>query len=379
MPADHAPAPGTRTIEALPPVPEPILAALAEAGAPFDLADAVPEPQDAPPLRWGIIGAGGIAGTFYHDAQAWSSARVVAVASRDRDRARAFIDAHPLDGIEPARALGSYEELVADPEVEAVYVATPHAFHAEHARLALEAGKPVLVEKAFTRNAVEARAVLDLARERGTFAMEAMWTRFLPGQVLARHLLASGLIGEPRLVRADHYQPISHVPRLARPELAGGALLDLGVYPVSWIHSLLGAPERVDAVGRLTDAGVDLDEVITLSYPRATGVAASGMDARSATSGEVDATAGRISLAEQFYRPAPMRVVVDGEGWQEPRVDVVWDSTLPGGFQLQAAEVARCVAAGRTESATVPWSTTLEVMEILDAVRAAVGVRYPGE
>lgn len=378
MPADHAPAPGIRTIEALPPVPEPILAALAEAGAPFDLADAVPEPQDAPPLRWGIIGAGGIAGTFYHDAQAWSSARVAAVASRDRDRARAFIDAHPLDGIEPARALGSYEELVADPEVEAVYVATPHAFHAEHARLALEAGKPVLVEKSFTRNTAEARAVLDLARERGTFAMEAMWTRFLPGQVLARHVLASGLIGEPRLVRADHYQPISHVLRLARPELAGGALLDLGVYPMSWIHSLLGAPERVDAVGHLTRAGVDLDEVVTLSHPRATGVAASGMDARSGTSGEVDATGGRLAWAERFYRPAPVRFVVDGEG-REPRADVTWDARLHGGFQLQAAEVARCVAAGRTESPTMPWQETLEVMEVLDAVRAQLGVRYPGE
>ena len=237
----------------------------------------------------------------------------------------------------------------------------------------------MLVEKAFTRNAAEARAVLDLAREHGLFVMEAMWTRFLPGQVLARHLLDSGLIGEPRFVRADHYQPISHVPRLARPELAGGALLDLGVYPVPWIHSLLGAPERVDAVGRLTDAGVDLDEVVTLGYPRATAVAASGMDARSATSGEVDATAGRICLAEKFYRPAPVRVVVDGEGRQEPCVDIVWDATVPGGFQLQAAEVARCVAAGRTESATVPWSTTIEVMEVLDAVRAAVGVRYPGE
>lgn len=378
MPHDDAPAPGTRTTELLPAVPEPLLTALAETGSTFDLATAVPEPQDAPPLRWGIIGAGGIASTFHWNVQAYSSGRVVAVGSRDVERAERFIAEHTPEGMERARGLGSYEELVADPEVEAVYVATPHAFHAEHARLALEAGKPVLVEKSFTRNAAEARDLLTLARGRGLFAMEAMWTRFLPGQVLARHVLASGLFGEPRYVRADHYQPISDVPRLARPDLAGGALLDLGVYPVSWIHSLLGAPERVDAVGHLTEAGVDLDEGVTLSYPGATGVAASGMDARSATSGEVDATGGRIVWAQQFYRPTPLRVVVDGEGGKA-RVDAVWDATLPGGFQLQAAEVARCVAAGRTESATVPWSTTLEVMEILDAVRGRLGVRYPGE
>lgn len=378
MAADHAPAPGTRTIEALPPRPEPLLAALAEAGAPFDLADAVPEPQDAPPLRWGIIGAGGIAGTFYHDAQAWSSARVVAVGSRDRDRAQAFIDDHPMEGIEPARALGSYDELVEDPEVEAVYVATPHALHAEHARLALEAGKPVLVEKSFTRNAAEARAVLDLARERGLFAMEAMWTRFLPGQVLARHVLASGLIGEPRYVRADHYQPISDVPRLARPDLAGGALLDLGVYPVSWIHSLLGAPERVDAVGRLTESGVDLDEAVMLSYPRATGVAASGMDSRSSTTAELVGTQGRLELANRFYGPTALRVHLEPRG-DAPAIDAEWDASLPGGFQLQAAEVARCLAEGRTESSVMPWSATIEVMDVLDAVRSRLGVVYPGE
>lgn len=378
MPHDDAPAPGTRTTELLPAVPEPLLTALAETGSTFDLATAVPEPQDAPPLRWGIIGAGGIASTFHWNVQAYSSGRVVAVGSRDVERAERFIAEHTPEGMERARGLGSYEELVADPEVEAVYVATPHAFHAEHARLALEAGKPVLVEKSFTRNAAEARDLLTLARDRGLFAMEAMWTRFLPGQVLARHVLASGLFGEPRHLRADHYQPISDVPRLARPDLAGGALLDLGVYPVSWIHSLLGAPERVDAVGRLTESGVDLDEAVMLSYPRATGVAASGMDSRSSTTAELVGTQGRLELANRFYGPTALRVHLEPRG-DAPAVDAEWDASLPGGFQLQAAEVARCLAEGRTESCVMPWSATIEVMDVLDAVRSRIGVVYPGE
>ncbi|WP_103062232.1 Gfo/Idh/MocA family protein [Actinomyces qiguomingii] len=366
-----------RTRDQLPAVPAPVLQALADAGAPFDLAAAVPEPQDAPALCWGILGAGGIASTFATDVPAFSSGRIVAVGSRDRARAQAFIDAHPDAGKgQPVHAHGSYEALVDDPDVDAVYVATPHNFHCEQALLALTAGKPVLVEKSFARNAAEARRVFDAARAAGLFAMEAMWTRFLPGQVLARALAGSGALGELRYVRAEHFQSLEHVQRLVRLDLAGGALLDLGVYSVSFVHSLLGVPSALTAVGRLSSGGVDLDETIAMEYPGAVAVAASSMAAASDTGAEVVGTRGRLVVQKRFYRPTPLQIVV-GEGPGVPRYE--WDASLPGGFQFQAAEVARCLAAGRTESETMPWSETLAVLETMDEVRGRLGVIYPGE
>ncbi|MBW3069285.1 MULTISPECIES: Gfo/Idh/MocA family oxidoreductase [unclassified Actinomyces] len=367
----------SRTTDRLPAIPDPVLQALADADAPFDLAAAVPEPQDAPVLRWGILGAGGIASTFATDVPAFSSGRIVAVGSRDRARAQAFIDAHPDAGKgQPVRAHGSYEALVGDPEVDAVYVATPHNFHCEQALLALEAGKPVLVEKSFARNAAEARRVFDAARATGLFVMEAMWTRFLPGQVLLRALAGSGALGELRYVRAEHLQSLEHVERLNRPELAGGALLDLGVYSVSFVHSLLGAPTSLSAAGRLSADGVDLDEAVSMTYPRALAVATSSMSAASETGGEVVGTRGRVVLPTQFYRPTRLEIVLGGSRGA-PRFE--WDATVPGGFQFQAAEVARCIAAGRTESGTMPWSETLAVLETMDEARRQLGVTYPGE
>lgn len=374
------PAPGTRTTETLAPIRDELLAALAEAGAPFDLAAAVPEPQDAPAISWGILGAGGIAGKFAHDVPRLSSGRIAAVGSRDASRAQALIDAHPGAGKgEEPRAHGSYEALLADPAVDAVYVATPHSLHREHALLALRAGKPVLVEKAFARSAAEGREILDEARAQGLFAMEAMWTRFLPSQVLLRHAAASGLLGEIRHVRGDHFQSIRHVPRMSDPALAGGALLDLGVYPVSFVHSLLGAPESIQVAGRLTERGVDLDETVLMGYPRATGVAAAGMDVRSGTSGEVDGVLGRVELEGGFYKPTRHTYVLrSSDGGEEQRWS--WeDRGVGGGFQLEAAEAARCISAGRLESPLMPWRGTLEVLETMDEVRRRLGVVFPGE
>ncbi|MDD9206378.1 Gfo/Idh/MocA family oxidoreductase, partial [Georgenia sp. 10Sc9-8] len=177
-----------------------------------------PDPRTAPPLRWGILGAGGIAGAFARDVPAHSTQQVVAVGSRDRGRAADFADRHSIPGVH-----GSYAELVHDPQVDVVYVATPHSHHHAHARLALEAGKPVLVEKAFTRNEAEAQHLFDLADRAGLFVMEAMWTRFLPHMVALRGLVASGALGELVLVQADHGQRLDSVPRLLDPALAGGA------------------------------------------------------------------------------------------------------------------------------------------------------------
>lgn len=342
---------------------------------------AAPDPFQAPPLRWGILGAGGIAGTFAGDVPTYSAQRVVAVGSRDLDRARAFATRHRIEN-----AYGSYAELVAAPEVEAVYVATPHSHHHEHALLALEAGKPVLVEKAFARNRAEAQEIVDVAAERGVFVMEAMWSRFLPHTVALHSLLASGAVGEVLVVEADHGQRLDGVPRLVDPALAGGALLDLGVYTLAFIHGILGAPAAVHVVGTLLETGVDAQEVVTLTYDgsRALGVSASSLLARTHTRATIAGREGRVDVAGPFYRPTTFTFTPhDGEPWSWPLTGRPTAAHLPhgllGGFQYQVAEVARCVRAGRLESEAYPWRATLEVMAVMDEVRRRLGVVYPGE
>lgn len=334
----------------------------------------LPDPMDAPPLRWGIIGAGGIAHTFARDVPRHTRSEVVAVAARDFGRATAFAGQMGVP-----MAFGSYEELVSDANVDAVYVSTIHPLHAEQAILALEAGKPVLVEKSFTMDAVQARSVLGTARDRGLFAMEAMWSRHLPHYRVLRQVIADGALGPVVSVQADHGQSLLRVPRMVRPELGGGALLDLGVYPVSFLHEVLGRPDSVAAVARLADTGIDLADAITVRAGDALGVARCNMDGRSATSAEVVFEHGAIELPVQFYRPGVLRLRTFPDDGPEDGAVVDWDATVPGGFQYEAAEVARCLAAGLTESPDMTWQDTIEVMEIMDQVRAQTGITYPWE
>ncbi len=330
--------------------------------------DLGPDPADAPALRWGILAAGGIAHNFARTIPAHTASSVVAVGSRALERAEAFAEQEWV-----ARAYGSYEELVHDPEVEAVYVASPHSEHRDHALLAIGAGKHVLVEKSFTRNAAEAREVLDAARDAGVFAMEAMWTRFLPHMVALRAALASGAIGDVVTVIATHGQPIAHVERMARPELAGGALLDLGIYPVAFAVDVLGVPTTVQAAGQLTGAGVDATLAITFGYDRAVAQISTTMLARTHNVAEIAGTAGRITVDETFFAPTGFTVHPrEGEPWTvRPEVT--------GGFQYQAAEVARRVHAGELESPVRSWSETIATMEAMDEVRRQVGMVLPGE
>lgn len=327
------------------------------------------DPSDCPPARWGIIGPGGIARQFLHDARESTACDVVAIGSRSRERADAFAAEHGI-----ARAFGSYEDLVASDEIDAVYVATPHSEHRDHAILALEAGKPVLVEKSFTRNAAEAREVFDVAQSRGLFAMEAMWSRFLPHMVVARAVVASGALGRIVQVVGDHGQGIAHIERLTNPALAGGAMLDLGVYPVSFIHSILGAPAEVRALGHRLDTGVDASSASTLLYPDAIAVATTTLSARSPTRAWIAGTEGRIDFDTDFYRPGGITITL---GEQE---QVRWEMSYPdGGFQFEIAEVARCLDAREVQSPTLPWTATVEVMEVMDELRRQLAVRYPDE
>lgn len=329
-----------------------------------------PDPAQAPPLRWGILAAGGIAKNFATQVPGHTASTVVAVGSRSAERAAAFAAEH---GIE--RSYGDYAELVADPDVEAVYVASPHSEHRAHALLALRAGKHVLVEKSFTRNAAEAREVLDVAAERGLFAMEAMWTRFLPHMVALRHVLASGAIGDVVALQASHGQPIAHVERMARPELAGGALLDLGVYPLAFASDVLGTPSAVTARGSLTEAGVDASLAITLEHPGgALALLSTTMLAQTHNVAEIAGTAGRITVAQTFFAPTSFTVHPrDGESWTVAPDDV------DHAFRFQAAEVARRVHAGERESPLRSWDETVATMQTMDEIRRQVGVRFPGE
>ena len=225
----------------------------------------IPDPIDAPAIRWGVLAPGGIAHDWAAALHARTASRVAAVGSRSLERAQAFAAEFGAE-----RAHGSYEALVGDPEVDAVYVASPHSAHHDHAMLALEAGKPVLVEKAFARNAAEATAVIEAARARGLLVVEAMWTRFLPHLDVVRRCLEEGVLGEVVAVEADHGQLLhpDGPERMTEPALAGGALLDLGIYPIAFAHLALGGFTAVQATGTLIDTGVDAGETIAVTGPQ---------------------------------------------------------------------------------------------------------------
>lgn len=332
--------------------------------------DTPPAPLDAPSLRWGIVGTGGIAGHFARTVPPRTRQRIVAVASRSPERAEGFAAQH---GIE--RAYGDLEAFAAS-ELDVVYVASPHSEHRDHALAAIAAGKHVLVEKAFTRNRAEAEEVFAAARSRGVFVMEAMWTRFLPHMVAIRGLLAQGAVGRIVSLHADHGQHLDSDPegRLLNPALAGGALLDLGVYPVSFALDVLGAPASVRTVGTVTETGVDGTASISLSYPSgAVATCTTTLHAGTPTGAVVNGSAGRIEIEGEFYRPTAFSLVVGGQR------TTVGSPPSEGGFEYQVAEVARRVVAGETESPIMSWQHTLDVLTALDDARGQLGVVYPGE
>jgi len=323
-------------------------------------------------LRWGILGPGGIARAFTSDLRT-AGLDVVAVGSRRLESAQSFAADFDIP-----HAHGSYEELVADPDVDIVYIATPHPLHAGQALLALEAGKHVLVEKPFTLTAAEAEAVRDAAAERGLLAMEAMWTRYLPHMIRIREIVASGVLGELRAVTADHTQLITSDPahRLNALELGGGALLDLGVYPISFAWDILGEPLTVVASARLGETGADT-EIATIMAHQSGALSTTLTSSRSAgpNAASIIGTDARIDIDRVWYTPTSFRVVApDGRVLEEYRSEVEGR-----GMQFQALAAERIVAAGRTDSDELPIDESVAIMATLDEIRSLVGVRYPGE
>ncbi|TDD11722.1 Gfo/Idh/MocA family oxidoreductase [Nonomuraea deserti] len=336
------------------------------------MTDVQPSPMSKGEVGWGILATGGIANAFTRDLVAHGH-RVAAVGSRSADNARAFAEKW---GVE--RAHGSYDELVADPDVDIVYVATPHNFHAANATAALENGKHVLVEKAFTVNAAEARAVFELGRGKGLLVMEAMWTRFLPHMAYVRSVIERGLLGDVRSLHADHTQRLPSDPahRLNNPGLAGGCLLDVGVYPVSFAHDILGDPVEVTGRGTLSDTGVDVCVATALRHRNdALSTSYSSMETRGPNTAVVLGTEGRIEIDSVWYFPAVV-TVKDVTGQELER----FDQPVSGrGMQYQAAEAERLIAEGEVESPLMTHEQSVAVMATMDAVREEIGVRYPGE
>ena len=323
-------------------------------------------------LRWGILATGGIAHAFARDLRT-AGLDLRAVGSRRLEGARAFAEEFDV-----ARVHGSYEALAADDEIDIVYIATPHPMHAENALLLLEHGKHVLIEKPFTLNADQAIAVRDLARAKGLLAMEAMWTRYLPHMIRIREIIESGTLGEIRAVFADHTQRISDDPahRLNALELGGGALLDLGIYPVSFAWDMLGAPTSITATARLGGTGADT-EVATI-FTHASGAVSTTLSSSRAAgpnTAHVAGTEGRIDIDRVWYTPTSFRVTApDGTVLEEFVSDVEGR-----GMQFQALAAEETIAGGATDSERLPIDETVAIMETLDAVRRQIGLRYPEE
>jgi len=324
-----------------------------------------------PTIRWGVLGTGGIASAFVTDLAGAPGCEVVAVGSRTATSAQAFGERHAV----PCR-YGSREELLADPAVDVVYVATPHPEHGDGALAAIRAGKHVLVEKPFTMDGDEARAVVRAAREAGVFCMEAMWTRFLPHTLRIRELVAQGAVGTVRTVSADHGQWFAPDPehRLYSPALGGGALLDLGVYPVSWASMLLWSPgDPLPVVSATSDpafTGVDGQTSAVLRYGAAQAVVTCTLWAATPRRAFVAGDEGCIDVEPSFYTPTSF-TLQRRDGHRE-RFDTPTSEQGPAGkgLRFEALEVARCLRAGLTESPGMPLDETIAVMDTLDAIRA---------
>lgn len=324
---------------------------------------------DDQPIRWGILGAGKIAATVAADIAATPGNLLQAVGARDGARAAAFAEAHGV-----GRSYGSYVELLADPDVDVVYIATTHGQHHEQALMALEAGKPILVEKAFTLNAAQAREVVAAARARGLFCMEAMWTRFHPLIRAAVSMSAAGRIGKVIGFRGDlsHHFDFDPIHRLFDLAAGGGALLDVGVYPatVGWLF--FGRPDTVQATGSLSPTGSDLTVGMQWGYRdgRLAQLYCSAVGT-SPLAALITGTAGWIRVEPRIHRPERL-IVRDAAG-----EEVIEGSPTEGnGYRLEIEEVARCLRAGELESPAVPLDETVGILEVLDEARRQLGVRY---
>jgi predicted dehydrogenase len=327
-------------------------------------------------IGWGILATGKIAHSFCRDLALIPDGHVAAVGSRRRESAEAFAAEYG------GTAYGSYAEMVADPAVEVVYVATPHALHAADVRLAFEAGKPVLCEKPMTLDAATSEALVAEARERGLFLMEAMWSACHPVLRKLKTMLDSGEYGRIGQVVADLGFTVRTPPtdRMLDPRLGASALLDMGIYPLTLVHLLLGPPDRTAAVAQLSDGGIDLSVAMSLAWQSgATAALTASMTAWTPRNATVATDAGRFDIAAEFHHPTQVTWVPCGPSGAGEPVRVEPDEPVVGvGYGNEILEVHRCLREGLVESPLVPHAQTLALLRLMDAIRAQVGVRFPG-
>lgn len=322
-------------------------------------------------FSWGILGPGGIAQAFAKDLTFIEGHTIGAVGSRSIANAEKF--ANTFGGT----AYGSYEELVADSSIDAIYVATPHPAHHDNVILALNAGKPVLCEKPFAVNAKQAQAMVDAAAKNKVALMEAMWARFLPHYAKVREIVASGVLGPILSIHADHGQRLADrgIARLVDPQLAGGALLDLGIYPISFAHMILGNPTSITSKAVMTDRGVDAQTSMIFSYDNgAQAVLTTTMIEQTPCRAVVAGLHGWLEIDRTFYNPASMRVILnDGSVTEYP-------SAYTGhGLREQAESFKHIVQSGAVESKVLTWKDTVDIMKSMDTVRSQIGLTYPFE
>jgi predicted dehydrogenase len=329
--------------------------------------------KSSPPIRWGILGCGKIARKFASDLSHVTNATLQAVAAREHSTAQAFAHEFPAPCV-----FGSYEAMAVSHEVDVIYIATPHGLHHEHIRLCLEHGKAVLCEKTFTINARQTRDMISLAQTRHVFLMEAFWTRFLPHYQKVRELVQQGTVGDIRYIHAEFgFRPSSPVSqRLYDPDLGGGALLDIGVYPVFLALDLLGKPDIIHA--RMTAAPTGVDEQCTIQLGYRNGAMANlfaTFSTHLATGADLAGTNGRIRLPSRFHGPtAQIEFYATGV---DSRQQIPTGQVKGFGYEYEAQHVTDCLLQGLTESPFRTHADTLLLMETLDRIRAEVGIHYP--
>ena len=326
-------------------------------------------------IRIAILGAGRIAGTMATTLRMMNdagdnSACLYAVAARDLDRAKAFAQTYGAQ-----KAYGSYDEMLRDPDVDLVYVATPHSHHAEHMRMCIEHGRAILCEKAFTATAPQAEEILALARKKGVLVTEAIWTRYQPMRRLIYDTAFSGIVGAPRVIQANLSYAISHKPRLVDPALAGGALLDVGVYAINFAEILFGQPDAAFGHATLLPSGVDDTDGIMLTWKDGrAAILSAGATSISEREGVIWCERGFIRV-ENINNPERLTVY----NADRAVVQVIERPAQLTGYEYEVREAAETLAKGALECPSMPHAETLHIMRLMDDLRAQMGVRYPFE
>lgn len=323
-------------------------------------------------IRWGILAPGTIANQFVKGLKHLEDADVVAVGSRSLERAKVFADKYDIK-----KAYGSYEELVNDPDVDVIYVATPHPAHKKCALLCLKAGKAVLCEKPVTVNYSQAKEVIDYARKSKIFFMEAMWTRFLPVTLKVKELLSQGVIGDIRILKADFGFRTDWNPegRLLNPELGGGALLDVGIYLCSYASMIYGVqPTEIKSIAHIGTTGVDEQFSMLFGYKEGKMAQLTGA-VRTKTTEDVwiFGTEGYIHLPD-FWHGKSLELCVEGK--EIEHYEIPYEAT---GYNYEASEVMNCLRTGKLESETMPLNESLDIMNTMDTIRKQWGLKYPFE